>query len=98
MLIFEPFHQQEPRNILYGYISISGDIMGPTIQNLKSLLRLPTGCGEQTMTSFAPDVFVYNYLKSSNQLTKEIADTAIDYMQRGEILSIYCPCYYVSSS
>ncbi|XP_052800199.1 CD109 antigen-like isoform X1 [Mya arenaria] len=64
-------------------VAAIGDIMGPTVKNLKSLLRLPTGCGEQTMTSFAPDVFVYNYLQASNQLTPEIADMAKHYMNRG---------------
>ena len=60
-----------------------GDIMGPTLNNLKSLLRLPTGCGEQTMTSLAPDVFVYKYLNTSGQLTPDVAEMALNYMQQG---------------
>ncbi|XP_053374571.1 CD109 antigen-like isoform X1 [Mercenaria mercenaria] len=64
-------------------ISAIGDTMGPAIKNLKSLLRMPTGCGEQTMTSFAPDVFVYNYLRNTNKLTKDIADMALGYMYKG---------------
>lgn len=59
--------------------------MGPTLKNLKGLLRMPTGCGEQTMTSLAPDVFVYNYLQKTNQLTPEIADQALQYMYKGII-------------
>jgi CD109 antigen len=57
--------------------------MGPTIKNLKSLLRMPTGCGEQTMTSLAPDVFVYNYLRKTNKLKQDIAEMALDYMYKG---------------
>jgi CD109 antigen len=57
--------------------------MGPTIKNLKSLLRMPTGCGEQTMTSLAPDVFVYNYLKKTNKLTQDVAEMTLDYMYKG---------------
>ncbi|XP_053374577.1 CD109 antigen-like isoform X2 [Mercenaria mercenaria] len=64
-------------------VSAIGDTMGPTIKNLKSLLRLPTGCGEQTMTSLAPDVFVYNYLRKTNKLTQDIADMALEYMYKG---------------
>ncbi|KAL4237869.1 hypothetical protein ACF0H5_002579 [Mactra antiquata] len=64
-------------------VSIIGDTMGPTLKNLKGLLRMPTGCGEQTMTSLAPDVFVYNYLKATNRLTPEIADMALQYMYKG---------------
>ena len=60
-----------------------GDIMGPTLKNLKSLLRLPTGCGEQTMTSLAPDVFVYKYLNTSGQLTPDVAEMALHYIQQG---------------
>ena len=58
--------------------------MGPVVKNLHSLLRLPTGCGEQTMSSFAPDVFVYNYLQNTNQLTQDIKEKATMYMQKGE--------------
>jgi hypothetical protein len=57
--------------------------MGPTVKNLKGLLEMPTGCGEQTMTSLAPDVFIYNYLQKSNKLTKDIADMALNYMYKG---------------
>ncbi|XP_060573011.1 CD109 antigen-like isoform X2 [Ruditapes philippinarum] len=64
-------------------ISAIGDTMGPTIKNLKSLLRMPTGCGEQTMTSLAPDVFVYNYLKKTNKLTQDVAEMTLDYMYKG---------------
>ncbi|XP_045170199.2 CD109 antigen-like [Mercenaria mercenaria] len=64
-------------------VSAIGDTMGPTIKNLKSLLRMPTGCGEQTMTSLAPDVFVYNYLRNTNKLTKDVADMALEYMYKG---------------
>ncbi|KAH3716732.1 hypothetical protein DPMN_059461 [Dreissena polymorpha] len=64
-------------------VSAIGDIMGPTLNNLKSLLRLPTGCGEQTMTSLAPDVFVYKYLNTSGQLTPDVAEMALNYMQQG---------------
>ncbi|XP_052246732.1 CD109 antigen-like [Dreissena polymorpha] len=64
-------------------VSAIGDIMGPTLKNLKSLLRLPTGCGEQTMTSLAPDVFVYKYLNTSGQLTPDVAEMALHYIQQG---------------
>ncbi|XP_060578353.1 CD109 antigen-like isoform X2 [Ruditapes philippinarum] len=64
-------------------VSAIGDTMGPTIKNLKSLLRMPTGCGEQTMTSLAPDVFVYNYLRKTNKLKQDIAEMALDYMYKG---------------
>ena len=57
--------------------------MGPTVNGLDKLLRMPTGCGEQTMIGFAPDVFVTNYLTATNQLTGEIEENAIGFLESG---------------
>lgn len=60
-----------------------GDVMGPSINGIDDLLRMPGGCGEQTMIGFAPDVFISNYLRATEQLTGEIKDKAITYMEKG---------------
>jgi len=65
------------------YCLFSGDLLGPTVNNLDKLLQMPTGCGEQTMLGFAPDVFVTNYLTATNQLTGDIEQKAIGYMESG---------------
>lgn len=57
--------------------------MGPTVNGLDKLLRMPTGCGEQTMIGFAPDVFITNYLTATNQLTSAIEEKALNYMEKG---------------
>lgn len=59
--------------------------MGPTVNNLDKLLRMPTGCGEQTMLGLAPDVFVANYLTSTHQLSSDIEEKAINYMEKGKL-------------
>ncbi|XP_071127944.1 CD109 antigen-like isoform X2 [Mytilus edulis] len=64
-------------------VSVIGDLMGPTVNNLDKLLRMPTGCGEQTMLGLAPDVFVANYLTSTHQLSSDIEEKAINYMEKG---------------
>ncbi|KAL5016374.1 hypothetical protein ScPMuIL_005963 [Solemya velum] len=64
-------------------ISAIGDVMGPTINGIDKLLTMPTGCGEQTMVGFAPDVFISNYLLATNQLTGDIKDKAVTYMEKG---------------
>nr|UIO57926.1 thioester-containing protein 4 [Biomphalaria glabrata] len=64
-------------------ISAVGDLMGPTIAGLDSLLQMPTGCGEQTMIGLAPDVYVTDYLKSVNQLSGDIQTKALSYMESG---------------
>ncbi len=67
--------------------------MGPTIAGLDKLLQMPTGCGEQNMVYFAPDVFIYKYLDSTNQDNAEIKDKAIKFMEIGKfvILSSFYP-------
>ncbi|KAH3835183.1 hypothetical protein DPMN_108530 [Dreissena polymorpha] len=64
-------------------VTAIGDLLGPTVNNLDKLLQMPTGCGEQTMLGFAPDVFVTNYLTATNQLTGDIEDKAISFMEKG---------------
>ncbi|XP_059169325.1 CD109 antigen-like [Physella acuta] len=67
----------------YATISAVGDLMGPTIVGLDSLLKMPTGCGEQNMVSLAPDVYVTDYLKAVNQLREDIKTKAIGFMETG---------------
>nr|KAG5689544.1 hypothetical protein BaRGS_008919 [Batillaria attramentaria] len=64
-------------------VTAIGDMMSPSINGLDSLLRMPTGCGEQNMLGMAPDVFVTRYLTATNQLTEDIADTAVSFMEHG---------------
>ncbi|KAK7473608.1 hypothetical protein BaRGS_00035155 [Batillaria attramentaria] len=64
-------------------VTAIGDVMSPSINGLDSLLRMPTGCGEQNMLGMAPDVFVTRYLTATNQLTEDIADTAVSFMEHG---------------
>uniref|UniRef100_Q7M430 Alpha-2-macroglobulin (Fragments) n=1 Tax=Limulus polyphemus TaxID=6850 RepID=Q7M430_LIMPO len=52
-----------------GYVSITGDLMGPAIKNLDHLVRLPTGCGEQNMIKFVPNIFVLDYLTATGSIT-----------------------------
>lgn len=61
----------------------TGDVMGPTLNNLDNLLRLPFGCGEQNMIHFAPNVFVLKYLQKTKQLSHEVESEATDYLVQG---------------
>ncbi|XP_072310553.1 alpha-2-macroglobulin isoform X2 [Eucyclogobius newberryi] len=64
-------------------VSVLGDLMGRAMKNLDKLLAMPYGCGEQNMVLFAPNIFILNYLKSTNQLTKDILDRATQFLQSG---------------
>ena len=57
--------------------------MGQTINGLESLLRLPTGCGEQNMLNFAPAVYIARYLDTVGELTAEIREKSLHFMQTG---------------
>ncbi|KAL3865691.1 hypothetical protein ACJMK2_043055 [Sinanodonta woodiana] len=64
-------------------VNVIGDIMGPTLSNLKDLLKMPYGCGEQNMASWSPNIYVLQYLTNTNQLTDAIQDEAKGYMRIG---------------
>ncbi|TTQ23542.1 Alpha-2-macroglobulin-like protein 1 [Bagarius yarrelli] len=64
-------------------VSVVGDLMGRALQNLARLLVLPSGCGEQNMLYFAPNIYILQYLESTNQLTPEILSTANTYLVTG---------------
>ncbi|XP_038629995.1 alpha-2-macroglobulin-like [Scyliorhinus canicula] len=85
--VTEKIHLQLPEDAVEGssraHITVLGDIMGSAMENLDSLISLPTGCGEQSMVDFAPNVYVQRYLNKTHQLTREIQDRAVDYLQRG---------------
>nr|XP_056704308.1 alpha-2-macroglobulin-like protein 1 [Euleptes europaea] len=63
--------------------SVIGDILGPALQNIDQLLEMPFGCGEQNMATFVPNIFIFQYLEATNQVTPKIKDKAMDYMKKG---------------
>uniref|UniRef100_UPI0037E968C3 alpha-2-macroglobulin-like n=1 Tax=Semicossyphus pulcher TaxID=241346 RepID=UPI0037E968C3 len=78
---------QLPENFVEGSarasVTVLGDLMGGALKNLNNLLRMPYGCGEQNMLRFAPNIFILDYLKSTNQLTKEILNKATHFLESG---------------
>ena len=61
----------------------TGDVMGPALNGLDQLLKLPTGCGEQNMILFAPNIYVLEYLSNTDQLTSSVRDKAVGFMRTG---------------
>ncbi|XP_007549193.1 CD109 antigen-like [Poecilia formosa] len=76
-----------PPNLVPGsqraQVALVGDILALSIENLDSLVQLPTGCGEQNMVHFAPSVFVLQYLEKSSQDDAGIRNKALRYMMQG---------------
>ena len=63
-------------------------MLGTAINNLDQLLQMPYGCGEQNMVTLAPDVYIVKYLSSTNQLTEEIKNKALGFINEGFSLVI----------
>uniref|UniRef100_H2MS57 CD109 molecule n=1 Tax=Oryzias latipes TaxID=8090 RepID=H2MS57_ORYLA len=64
-------------------VTAIGDILGPSISGLDSLIQMPYGCGEQNMIHLAPNIFILQYLTLTGQDDPEITKRATDYMMRG---------------
>ena len=60
--------------------------MGPSVEGLDSLVKMPFGCGEQNMISFTPNIFVRSYLQRIGELTPELSKKTKDYMTTGSFL------------
>ncbi len=54
------------------HVAVTGSLLTQTIEGLDQLLQMPYGCGEQNMILFAPDVYILDYLKGTNQTKPEI--------------------------
>ncbi|XP_013108376.2 thioester-containing protein 1 allele R1 isoform X1 [Stomoxys calcitrans] len=55
----------------YLVLSVSGDIMGTTLENLDDLVQMPTGCGEQNMVNLVPNILILDYLKSIDKFVTQ---------------------------
>ncbi|XP_012945641.1 CD109 antigen [Aplysia californica] len=64
-------------------VKVTGDLIGSSLDNLESLLALPTGCGEQSMVKFAPDLYIYQYLQATSQLTQYLDTKIVRYLEYG---------------
>lgn len=62
----------------------TGDILGRALRNLDGLLKMPYGCGEQNMALLAPNIYILQYLKGTQQLTATIKEKASNFLTSGE--------------
>ncbi|CAG2232820.1 CD109 [Mytilus edulis] len=64
-------------------VSVTGDILGQSLQNLGSMIRAPFGCGEQNMISLVPNIYAMSYMEAVNNVKPEIKQKAEKNMQQG---------------
>lgn len=53
------------------------------INGMESMLKLPSGCFEQTSSSLYPDILILKYLKENNLDNESIRNTALEYISKG---------------
>uniref|UniRef100_A0A4W6CPR1 Alpha-2-macroglobulin bait region domain-containing protein n=1 Tax=Lates calcarifer TaxID=8187 RepID=A0A4W6CPR1_LATCA len=78
---------QLPENVIDGSarasLSVLGDILGRALKNLDGLLQMPYGCGEQNMALLAPNIYILQYLRNTQQLTPAIMEKATNFLTSG---------------
>uniref|UniRef100_A0A8D3E523 Si:ch211-212c13.8 n=1 Tax=Scophthalmus maximus TaxID=52904 RepID=A0A8D3E523_SCOMX len=83
----EEVELQLPKNVINGSarasVSVLGDILGRALKNLDGLLKMPYGCGEQNMALLAPNIYILQYLKNTQQLTPAIVQKATNFLTSG---------------
>uniref|UniRef100_A0A2M4B9P0 TEP1-F n=2 Tax=Anopheles marajoara TaxID=58244 RepID=A0A2M4B9P0_9DIPT len=63
--------------------SVTPSVLTNVIENLGKLLAVPTGCGEQNMIRFVPNVVVLDYMHAISSKEYAIMDKAKRYLQTG---------------
>ena len=53
-------------------------------QNMKRLVREPTGCGEQNMITFVPNIVLLRYMKQMDMLTEGLRERTTANMLAGK--------------
>lgn len=69
------------------HVTLTGDVLGPVLENLDKLVKLPIGCGEQNMVLFVPNIHVTDYLDVNGMDNPELRAKAIRNMEKGILFS-----------
>uniref|UniRef100_A0A1B0CSS3 TEP1-F n=1 Tax=Lutzomyia longipalpis TaxID=7200 RepID=A0A1B0CSS3_LUTLO len=83
----ESFSPQLPENFvpdsLEMRINIMKNILASSMENLDELVpHLPTGCGEQNLITFAPNVAVLDYLSRTRKKNEDLRVRALRFMRQ----------------
>lgn len=62
--------------ILFSSTAI-GSVLTKSLDNLENLVQIPTGCGEQNMVKFAPNIVVLDVFTRINQLSEKVKNKII---------------------
>lgn len=79
-LIFDEDYIAGTENIK---IKLYSSPISQAIENIDAILKMPTGCFEQTSSSLYPDILVLKYLRQNNLNNKELEEKALEYISAG---------------
>lgn len=63
--------------------------MGPALSNIDRLIRMPYGCGEQTIHATSLSAIAMRYLDATGQVTSSIKKRAIRSMNSGKLITTF---------
>ena len=64
-------------------IKVYPTAMAQVIENIEGMLKMPTGCFEQTSSSLYPDILVLKYLREYDLNNDELEKKALEYISKG---------------
>ncbi|XP_052563969.1 thioester-containing protein 1 allele R1-like isoform X4 [Culex pipiens pallens] len=70
--------------------ALDPSFLGTTNENLDKLLLLPTGCCEQSMVKFIPDIVILDYLDAIRATNEGIKERAINFLKQGYQNQLKC--------
>ncbi|XP_041782749.1 CD109 antigen-like [Anopheles merus] len=62
---------------------LNPNLLTMVIKNLDNLLAVPTGCGEQNMVKFVPNILVLDYLYATGSKEQHLIDKATNLLRQG---------------
>ena len=87
------FEKQLSQDIIYDVQAIDNtkklkiklypNMAAELIEGLENILKMPTGCFEQTSSSLYPDVMILKYMQENNLINEEVKAKALSYISSG---------------
>ena len=65
------------------FVKVYPGMFSQVVEGLDSLLRMPSGCFEQTSSSTYPTVLALRYMRETGQVTPEIEERALTFISTG---------------
>ena len=70
-------------------MSFTGSVMGPVTENVGRHANMPSGCGEQNMINFVPNILVMKYLTATGTQNDALKEKALGFIKTGMCTNKY---------